>query len=97
MDFSQALERTVRFCVERDAVPQLVAASFDYDEGHQHLRVSYFLEGPPQDIDFERLDLGMTEILSAIWQAVQSSGVEFIFDDALLAKALLSPAVVYKR
>ena len=92
-----ALRKTARFCVERDAAPELVAATLEWEPHHEHIRLSYFLDGVPQDIDLEQLELVTGEIVSAHWQAIRSAGSVYVFDRLLCVEAAASPALIFKR
>ena len=92
-----ALRDTARFCVKRDAIPELVAATLDWDAHHEHLRLSYFLDGVPQDVDLEQLELVTGELVSSHWQAIKSAGSVYVFDRVLCVEATASPTLVFKR
>lgn len=92
-----ALKQTARFCVKRDAVDELAAATLEWQQDEKHLRVTFFLEGIAPDIDFAPLELALGEIVAASWQSIETAGAVYVFDRVLLAEALASTALIFRR
>jgi hypothetical protein len=88
---------TGRYCVKRDSVKELMAATLEWDDRQKHLRVNFFLDGIPQDIDLEILELAVGEIVAAHWQAIKTAGSSYVFDSLLLKGALASPWLIFSR
>jgi len=97
IDQLAALKQIARFCVKRDAVDELAAATLEWDEDNKHLRVTFFLEGTAPDIDLAPLDLALGEIVGARWQSIETAGAVYVFDRVLLAEALTSAALIFRR
>jgi hypothetical protein len=87
---------TLRFYVARDAPPMLVAATAEWIEAENYLRMSYFLEGAYEDADYGALHMADAEIGATFW-SFMNFGTVFVFDHLLLAQALESENLVYRR
>ncbi len=92
-----ALKQTARFCVERNSIEELAAATLDWLQNEKHVRVTFFLEGIAQDIDLQPLELALAEIVADCWQSIETAGSVYAFDVVLLAEALASPALIFRR
>jgi hypothetical protein len=88
--------RTVRYCIARDAPPMLAAATAEWIAEHDLLRTTFFVEGVYEDADYGMMEMGINEIAGVYWSFIKF-GTLFVFDDLLLAEALHSPHLVYKR
>ena len=93
----EELFQTARYCIKRDAIAELAAATLEWDSERKHLHLSFFLEGIAQDIDLGPLELAVTEIIAAHWKAIETVGTSYVFDKTLLALALESPALIFTR
>lgn len=90
------IETTAKFCVARNFVPQLLAATAEWDEERNHLRMSYFFDCRTDEVDFETLEVGMAEIGAAFWSFI-NIGVLYVFDPLLLQTALSSSGLIFRR
>ena len=97
MSALSTLTATARQIVERDAIAELHAATLEWDQGRKHLCLTFFLTGIPQDVDLETLEVAGAEIVGSCWQDIETAGTVYVFDELLLASALRSPAVIYRR
>jgi hypothetical protein len=97
MTLTERLSETARQIVFRDKVPELVAATLEWNEESKHLHLSFFLDGIPQDIDLESLDLAVGEVINDHWQSIATAGTSYVFDVELLARALCCPHLIFRR
>lgn len=93
----EELRVTARQYVARDAIPELVAATLEWDENRCHLRLNFFLDGIAQDIDLEPLEVALAEVVATHWQPIETAGTTYSFDRILLADALESASLVFSR
>lgn len=97
MSALSSLTAAAREIVKRDAIAELQAATLEWDQERKHLRLTFLIVGVPQDVDLEALELAGAEIVGSCWQEVMTAGTVYVFDEVLLAGALTSPSLIYRR
>ena len=96
-DFVTRLRNAAASQLERDAPPQLLVATVDWDEARKHLRVSYFFDCRPDEVDFEQLEFVAGETYSDAWVDIETLGTVFVFDKLAVDEARSSSARVFAR